>query len=375
MSLRRILFDANPAVGSKPTGIGYYTKGLMGSISGAEDVSGFYFDFLGRNAYSKSISSFTPVPVVYLPGRILSLLARKTGIQVPIELLVFRKYDWIIYPNYVSYPSLRKTKNILLVHDLAFLDMPETLDEKNLAYMKKVVPKSIKRATNIVCISHFTKSRLLHHFPYVNPDNIVVTGIPSVIGNTKKTHLSKNLTSLGITTKKYFLFLATLEPRKNVSILIDAYLTLPESTRREYSLVLAGNWGWKSENLRSKITNAKKRGHNIITTGYITDDERSSLYSNANLYVLPSLYEGFGMPLIEAMSFNTYCIVSDIPVFREVAEDSIAYFDQNSSMSISKAIQDNINKKPDFKTYERIVKKYSWDTVGKLLSGIINEDT
>lgn len=366
MKHARILVECQSVVDAKPTGIGNYAQGLVSSLAGHESIDGYFFDFLGRNNYRAQASNFQPIAIRHIPGRMLSLVARLTGLQLPIEAIVMRRYDWIIYPNYVSQPSLTGSHNLIVVYDLAFMDMPETLDEKNLAYLRSALPKSIKRATKILCISNFTRDRLLHHFPEVDPENVISCGIPLTVTPSQDQALSERLAGLGVSSKKYMLFLGTLEPRKNLLKLVEAYVRLPADIRDEYALVLAGGLGWKSDGLLDEIKRYKLSGYNIILTGYVSNDERVALYANTSLYVMPSHYEGFGMPILEAMSFDLPCVASDIPVFREVAGDSIDYFDKDSATSIAKCISRRLRSQRS-QSYTHVMAKYSWDEVGKVV--------
>lgn len=368
----RVFFDGNPIIGHNKSGIGYLTLNLINNIIKTNKINlvGFYFDFLGKNKYN--IQNVINKPIKIIPGRVDSLVSRLTGLQLPIEFLVpgIRKNDWVVYPNYSTHPSILKTKSIVFIHDLAFLDLPNTIDFNNLKFLKKIVPKSIKRANKIICISNFTKKRLLHHYPEINQDNVIVIGIPhsNYINPINNSALNK----FNLNTRKFILHIGTIEPRKNIQQLVDAYTLLPDSIRKQYSLVLAGGVGWKVKDVIESIDkyNCKNEKNPIVLTGYISDDEKDCLYRHASLFVIPSLYEGFGMPLTEAMSYKLPCIANNIEVFREIASDTVNYF--NNTEELKKIITKKL--KTPFKevNYKRILNKYNWNNFSSNIIDIVN---
>lgn len=322
-------------VDTKKTGIGYYVDYLIRALADTNqlELEGYYFDFLGRNhKQSPTIPHTKFHKISLIPGKLLSL-TRRLGWQPPLELFSRSSADITLFTNYVSLPTLKRTKVALVVYDLSYLDHPEFTQEKNLAFLNTFCSDSIRKADLIITISEFTKQRILDLFPTVTAD-IIVTPIPPIPLkqiNRDDSILSKH----GLTPHQYILYLGTIEPRKNIEKLIEGYAQLPESVRSTHPLVLAGGKGWKDEAIRDTIERYRSQGCMIVTTGYISDEEKDSLYHNASCYTLPSHYEGFGMPILEAMQYHVPVAVSDIPVFHEVAGKAAAYFDKDDADSIS----------------------------------------
>jgi len=340
MSKPKVLFEASPMLDIKKTGVGYYMEQLISSLGqthGSQlDMTGYYFDFLNHNnKVSPSIPGVTFQKIVYTPGKILSL-CRRLRFQPLFEIFIRQNADIVLYTNYVKLPSLLSHKTALIIYDLSFLDHPEYLQTVNLDYLQRFCPPSIKKADLIITISEFTKARILHYFPGITAD-IIVTPIPPAPA-CPAGQLNARLSGLGIKPSQYILYLGTIEPRKNIQNLVKAYSQLPEATRNQHALVLAGGKGWKDESIRDEIHKAKQQGHNIIETGYISDDEKAQLYAHSSCFVLASHYEGFGMLVLEAMQYQTPVLVSDIPVFHEVAGNAAVFFDQNSPASIASKI-------------------------------------
>lgn len=334
-----ILFDAGPMLDNGKTGVGYYVTNIIAAISNkyGNDITldGYGFNFLGRHEtvkYSQFSGSLKEIR--FIPGKVLSL-CRRLGFQPHLGLLVRSRYSHVFFTNYLALPVSKSTHVTVFIYDLGFMDHPEFMHEVNLKVQLRFLPASMRRADTIVTISEFTKQRIQHHFPDIKA-TIVVTPIPPVtLDNKTSTPLNSRLKELGIKDKKYFLYLGTLEPRKNLVLLIQAFMALPESIRSEYSLILAGGRGWKDSEINNQIDQAVTKGVPIITTGYVSESEKEALYGNALSFVMPSHYEGFGMPILEAMTYNIPVIVSDIPVFREVAKDAVLYFDKDSVTDIS----------------------------------------
>ncbi len=373
-----ILFDASPMVDSQKTGVGYYVDHLMKSIAQhyGQNVSitGYYFDFLGLNRkkppYAENIN-FQKIWVV--PGKLLSL-CRRLGFQPFLEFFIPKKSRVTLFTNYVALPQINKGLNSVFIYDLSFLDYPEFIKEENLKFLKKFCPPSILEADSIVTISEFTKGRIKHYFPNIKAPIIVAPIPPQEIKN-KRLPLSKNLRYMGISPNKYILFMGTIEPRKNIDTLVKGYAWLDKNIRDNYALVIAGGNGWKNEQTLENISKLKEEGLNIILTGYVTDKEKNFLYSNASVFVLPSHYEGFGMPIYEAMQFDIPVILSDIPVFHEVASDSALYFAKDNPRDLSRKIEKILNdsglRSELIEKSKESLNKYSWEENARILYELI----
>lgn len=379
MKKEKIFLEAGPMVNHYKSGVGYYVEGLIRSIAaenrGNFDLSAFYFNFLGLNKQTvNDIKDISFHRIWIVPGKIISL-CRKFGFQPFFELFTLTKTDMVFFTNYVALPLLRrKTKIGLIVYDMSFLDAKEYVQEKNLKHLKKFAPKSILTADLIVTISEFTKSRVLHYYPELRA-KIIVTHIPPVSTNRKRTPLPSSLKKIGVKKGKYILYVGTIEPRKNIEGLVKAYAQLNPLELKEYSLVLAGGKGWKDSGILEEIDRQQRKGLKIIKTGYITDTERDSLYQNASCVVLASHYEGFGMPIIEAMQYGIPIAISDIAVFRETAGEAAIYFNKDSvediSEKISRILRDKkLRSKLINNGFEQL-KKYSWkENADKVLVAI-----
>jgi glycosyltransferase involved in cell wall biosynthesis len=363
----KILFDANPLAKSK-SGVGYHVDGLMRALSrvGGEDIElvGHYFNFLGKKRFSdlptgKNIS-YTQSKI--LPGKFLSL-CRKFGFQPPFELFTKTHGDILLCTNFAVYPSLFRSKKVVIMYDLGYLDCPEHVAIKNLNFLKIWAPRAIMQADKIVVNTIFTKNRIIDEYK-IAKDKFCIMPIPPVTNPDIK---SESLRRFNIPSK-FLLFVGTIEPRKGIDTLLDAYKQLPKNIQSEYSLVLAGGKGWNDEEILQKITNLKHAGLSIILTGYVSDGEKASLYKKSVFCIQPSIYEGFGMPILEAMTYGKAVICSDIDVFHEVAGTSAVYFKTNDPRALSDAIRKLLHDPKKLRATEKAGTTHlknlaSWDEV------------
>ena len=364
----RILADISAVVDPQKTGVGYLAQALVEALARDPevDLEGFYFNFLGRNALGAE-QGLPVYKVTWLPTKVLTFLQKSWSCFPPVRLFVpsAKTFDWIFYPNYIAYPpphSARPTRNVLFIHDTLFLDYPE---EGN-GWLNKALGKALKRRPLIICNSQATRAAVLRHFPAISPDDILVIWVPllPVIESTPDDSI---LTQHGLVRDSYLLFTSSLTTRK-IGVLLDAYVQLPADLRQRYPLVLVGaHHGLASAEVIDRLMQLKAQypDTRIIATGYIDDAQRNALYAGAHLFVHPSLAEGFGMPLLEAMHFGRTILASDIEVFHEVAGDDVRYFDPHDASALCSALTEELEtgRAADPDRYAEVLRKATWDEV------------
>jgi glycosyltransferase involved in cell wall biosynthesis len=361
----KVLFDAGPLVNGQKSGVGYYSYQLIEALAANYpdelELVGHYFNFLSRKSPElPQAANIRYKQSHLLPGKVLALL-RRVGLQLPFDLLIRSRGDVALFTNFVSLPTILPTKKVIAIHDLCFADHPEYLQVANRSFLKRFVPASIKKAALIITISKFTQQAIQKHY-HVADDRFLITPIAPV----KPAKSVRRPAGLAV-PKKYILFVSTLEPRKNYISLARAYSLLPSELKAEYGLVLAGGYGWQTAEPLAEINLLKEAGDNIIVTGYISDSARAYLYQNAALLVMPSHYEGFGMPILEAMSYGVPTAISDIQVFHEVAGSAAAYFNQDDIDDIAACLMQvlkNPQRQKELITRGRAhLKNYDWQKV------------
>ncbi len=366
----KILFDATPMIVER-TGVAYYTERLATSLAKRypDDVElvGFYYNFLGRRdtSHLPRLKNLRYMNASFFPSKIVYQL-RRWGIEVPIELLALQRADFVIYANFLSYPSLTGIASSPVVHDLTYLDLPEYVSPKLRRDLVRFVPTAIKRAAFTTTVSAFSRQRI-HDTYHVPLDDILVTPIPPVPATPVADDRSRALLKQHGITKPYILFIGTIDPRKNIIGLIEGFTQLPAKLRSTHQLVLAGRIERFAQAEEARLHQALADGHNITHLGYVDDETKQALLQSATLFTTASKYEGFGMPILEAMSAGLPCAVSNIPVFREVADDAAEYFDHTSPASIATAIgtllQQPARRASLSKAARTHAASYQWDRI------------
>jgi alpha-1,3-rhamnosyl/mannosyltransferase len=380
----RIVFDASPLLVNK-TGVAYYTERLVTSLARQYpdelELVGFYYNFLGKRSvkHLPKASNLVFHAVRFTPSKIIYQL-RRWGIELPVEYLSGTKADFVLYPNFLSYPSLRHTPSAPVIHDLTYLDLPETVAVKNRQDLERFVPKAIERSAFVLTVSEFTKKRLVEQYnlPF---KKILVTPIPPEEPRKLPNAEQRRLLAKAKINKPFILFVGTVEPRKNLINLVAAYKLLPEDMRNKYSLVIAGRVGWSCREEERAFETAKAEGYDVRHLGYVSENTRTALYQNTELFVTASGYEGYGMPIIEAMNAGAPLSVSNIPVFKEVAGEDAVYFDQTNPASIAesmhKLLSDDSLRAKLSKSGRQHVDSFNWENIAasvyeKILEAVKN---
>lgn len=365
----RIAFDASPLLVQK-TGVANYIEQLVLNLARLypdTEFIGFYYNFLGRRStvHLPVAPNIRYRSILFLPSKLVFQL-RRIGIEIPLEFLIKQKVQFALYGNFLGYPSIYRTPSAPVIHDLTYLDLPEYVSAKNRSDLTRFVPREIARSSFVITVSHFSKSRIEKTYG-ISPGHILVTHIPPfpphlVSESTRRRILREK----GITVP-FILFVGTIEPRKNIVNLIAAYKKLPARTREKYALVLAGRIGWNCQEEVEQLQAATAAGANIIHLGYVDDETKSALHQEATLFVSASHYEGFGMPVLESMSFGNPCAISDIPVFHEIAGSAAAYFDHANPTDIASVLDSLLADKKTLTRLRKESKKqansYTWDSV------------
>ena len=225
------------------------------------------------------------------------------------------------------------------IHDLSCFDCPETMTVKSRILWRVLNAKAVRHDKLIVTISHFSKSRIVDHFG-ISEEKVVVAycGVEKQLFNLDRA----SSVDLGVLSKKYglpqnyILSLSTIEPRKNLQLLIRAWCNLRIAGDIDCDLVLAGRKGWKIASLLDNLPDDCLE--HIHFTGFVNDEDLPALYKGSRLFVFPSIYEGFGLPPVEAVNSGARVLCSDIPCHREICNTAVSYFVNNDEGSLRREI-------------------------------------
>ena len=236
--------------------------------------------------------------------------------QLYLPLLTGRKLLWS--PNNTGPISV--SRQVCTIHDLIPLDHPEWFTPKFVALYRWLMPRLVGNLQHIVAISEFTKIRIIENFK-VNPAKISVVpnGVDHAFQPSSPERVTRMRKELGLGEKPYVLCVSSVEPRKNLGALLKAWTALPSKVQKEFQLVLAGAKG------SSAVFGDAGLGEppsGAIFTGYVAQETLPALYSGASIFAYPSLYEGFGLPPLEAMACGVPVLTSNTSSIPEVVGDA-----------------------------------------------------
>lgn len=296
------------------------------------------------------------------------------GVQPPLDLL-FGKGIYV-FPNYSSWPLLF-SKSIPFIYDLSFEKYPEFAEPRNQAFLSDQVRKSTNRSSHIATISQNSKDEICHF--YSVPNDKVGVYYPAVDRKVFFRRPPQEVNSVkkkyGI-TGNYILFVGNIEPRKNLKNLLLAYELLDEDIRQKHSLLLVGAKGWQDGEIFEIIKRLQKDGNKIQRPkGYVNDADLPAIYSGASLFVYPSIYEGFGIPPVEAMACGVPTITSNNSSLPEAVGSAAITIEASSIESLRDALEIIFKNKGLAEKLKRAgdvqADTFSWNTSAKELLATI----
>ncbi|BDA40252.1 glycosyltransferase family 4 protein [Candidatus Atelocyanobacterium thalassae] len=352
----KVYIDAT-SVRNKPTGIGFYTINLINELYYLENTSdlnlNIYFhpslkNWLSRNfLIPKLLEQYLKVLPLNIPVSLADLLAKYS----PFILFCFRNnlgdIDLIHGADHYIYPH-QQAKKVITIHDLTFLKFPKYSTKIVKSYTKRI-KQCLKWTDAIITFSENTKQDIVDFF---NVDPNVIYIIPQASRYSNNYLTPQILTKCIVSIEKhlhspYFLFVSTLEPRKNILNLIKAFEYLKINYSIPHKLILIGKKGWDYNSIIDYINKSTFK-EDIQHLDYISDQLLAVFYSQAEAFIYPSFYEGFGLPILEAMTLGSPVITSNTSSLPEVAGNAALYVDPYDYYQLAKMMLKILNN-PDLR--------------------------
>jgi glycosyltransferase involved in cell wall biosynthesis len=362
------------------TGVGHYTLELARALAasqpqdGIEIVSPLKFEFTWPEAASASDSDGLPPNLSLVHWRANLLTRRWWTIGLP-RYVARHPFDVFHGTNFEA-PLRPCCPSVVTIHDLSMLLWPQTHNKRLARRQQRRLPLMARMANMIITPTESVREELRE---YLNIPREKIVAVPeaarSVFRPAAPTEAAAVRKRLGV-NDEFLLFVGTIEPRKNLLTLLRAFEKIAPSLKPTLQLVLVGRRGWLVDDLFREIDKSAVRDH-IKLTDYLSDEDLRALYSSCRVFIYPSLYEGFGLPPLEAMACGAPVIASRIASISEVCGDAARLVEPTSIDSLAQAIVEVVN---DNSTRERLAQagalrasEFSWQRTARLTREVYEE--
>jgi glycosyltransferase involved in cell wall biosynthesis len=355
----RLAIDAH-MVGERETGNETYTLNLVKSLLGQFTQHVYYIFTTHREHLKRHLPANSTAHLIDVPSNPL----RRIPFTIPNH--VRNNKLQLLHVNYIAPPRLT-CPIVVTIHDVSYDLYPRFFSLRDRLLLSTLVPFTMKQAAAIIAVSKKTRDDLIERY-HIPPQKITVTyeGADSRFHPLNKADARAFLGKTYGIHQDFILTLGNLQPRKNISRLIHTFARLKHEQRLSLSLVIVGQALWRGSEVYQVV---KDRGleSEVVFTGYVPDEHLPVLYNAAQLFVFPSLYEGFGLPLLEAMACGTPVVCSNISALAEIVGDAALTFDPCSMEDMAKKIlqvlsspelQSSLSKKGTQKACQ-----FSWETM------------
>jgi len=285
-----------------------------------------------------------------------------------------RRYDVDVYhePNYV--PLRCEVPVVVTVHDLSWRHYPDTHPADRVRWLEGGLPRALERAAAILVDSDFIRSELLTAFPVDSARvHTAHLGVSSSFRPREAADTGLFLDALGLMHGRYILTVGTIEPRKNLSHVLAAYARLPTRLRERYPLVVAGAKGWRATDMEAELRNLANRGQ-IRFLGHVVAEQLPLLLAGAAAFVFPSLYEGFGLPPLEAMASGVPVLVSDRASLPEVVGDAGVTLDPDTPEATALEIEALLDDPPRRQALSQRgvdrARRFTWEACARITANV-----
>jgi len=286
-----------------------------------------------------------------------------------------KKYDVLHIPSYRRIPLLKRTKVVATVHDLATFSVDEKYDQARMLFNRKIVPSMIRNADHVIAVSHTTKDDLVRLIGYPEEKiSVVYSGIDhNLFRPTPKDEARRQLAGLHGLEKPFFTYVSRMEhPAKNHVRLIEAFERFKLENDSTHQLVFAGaDWNG-ADVIRARAAESPVKD-DIVFLGFVPVDSLPLLYSGCDLMVYPSMFEGFGFPIIEALACGAPVVCSNTSSMKEIAGSLLPTFDPTSTHELFQCMESTLSKGWNAETRARgteLARTYDWRNTAHHVMGV-----
>ena len=368
----KVALELQPCCG-KRSGIGNYTYELARRLRDGEELAfrGNLFNFLHRNDNANALFGIT-MPIEEQANMPYGVYRRICALPFLGYKHMFQPADLTIFFNYIVPPGVTG-KVVSVIYDMTYLRYPNTMERRNLARLRHGLYRSVERSDHIITISAFSKKEIMELMGIPEERISVVPCAPSLPSSCAD---FGELADRLCLQQPFLLYIGTIEPRKNLTRLIRAFEQLKTECNIPHHLVLAGGKGWGNKDIYRSADTSPYR-ENIHFIGFVSDEEKSALYSQADVFVFPSLYEGFGMPPLEAMARGCPVVCSCTASLPEIVGEAAELVDPLKETDIAYGIWKVLSdKKLSIRLAEKgrdQARKFTWETSADHLRKICKE--
>jgi glycosyltransferase involved in cell wall biosynthesis len=333
----KIAIDTLPLL-SPLTGVGYYTWKISEALRkiGPQHEYTYYYGYYSPRLIRPGEKSESLYRLKELTLQIPLVKHAVRNMKDLVNYFSTRTFDLYFEPNFVPL-KISSRRIVVTVPDFSFALFPEWHTEDKVRYFKRQFWKKIGKANRIIVISDFIKNEAAKHFGL--PGDRLTTihlGIDHDLYKGRSAHELVSLRTAYALPERFILFVGSIEPRKNLKKLLLAYRDLSPHWRKNFKLLLAGFKGWENEEIMALIAELDQ---DVKYLGYVPEEELGRLYNFASLFVYPSLYEGFGLPPLEAMACGCPVVVSHAASLPEICGEAAHYVDPQDVESIGAGIE------------------------------------
>lgn len=344
----KICIDMRTLIDKQYSGIGIYTLNLLSNLFEIDKNNEYKLFYNSSNfRFIKKYYSNVKYYDFHIPNKIFNLFHFLFK-RPKLETLV-GDFDLFFAPNlnFFSFSKNNKAQKIITIHDLSFEFFPDFYSNKSLFWHKLINPKKLlNKFDHILAVSENTKKDIVN-FYNINPDKISVTYLGVDMG-------VKELIVGELKSSNYLLYIGTIEPRKNIEGILQAFEDFClENNIIDLDLIIAGKNGWNNKYIY-KILNNSKIKDKVKILNYVTEDEKINLYKNAKIFIFPSFYEGFGIPIIEAQSFGIPVVTSNNSSLTEIVLNSAICINPYNINEIKEAIKNLYFDQELYKYYKEL---------------------